>query len=263
MDGELAALQLLTAAERLHHLAEIDHLRRAAGNLERRGRRLLDLNLDLGRVQMAVEETLLEAFARRGARILADQCVEQTPHRRLFGLVLDGDTTPFLFEADGFLDEVAGDLFDVAADIADLGELGCLDLHERCVGELRQTAADLGLAAAGRSDHQDVLGRDLVAEVFAELLAAPAVAHRDRDRAFRGGLADDVGVERGDDGFRGELVVHLYTFSPPAREGSGEGVAAAKGVGGVYFSPSPSPSRKREGNYVVLSIVSTVSRSLV
>ncbi|BCA62794.1 hypothetical protein HMP09_2028 [Sphingomonas sp. HMP9] len=72
-----------------------------------------------------------------------------------------------------------------------------------------------------------------------------------------------MGVEGGDDGFRGELVVHLFTFSPPAREGSGEGMAAAEDVGGVYFSPSPNPSRKREGDYVVLSIVSTVRRSLV
>ena len=51
------------------------------------------------------------------------------------------------------LDEVAHDLLDVAADIADLGELGRLDLEERRLGELRQAARDLGLAArrSGRS----------------------------------------------------------------------------------------------------------------
>jgi hypothetical protein len=31
----------------------------------------------------------------------------------------------------------------------------------------------------------------------------------------------------------------------------------------VYVGPSPDPSRKREGNYEVESIVSTVRRSLV
>jgi len=45
------------------------------------------------------------------------------------------------------LDQVAHDLLDVAADIADLGELGRLDLDERRVGQPRQPAADLGLAA--------------------------------------------------------------------------------------------------------------------
>ena len=44
------------------------------------------------------------------------------------------------FEPNRFLDEVAGDLLDVAADIADLGELGRFDLHERRVGELAPAA---------------------------------------------------------------------------------------------------------------------------
>jgi hypothetical protein len=48
-------------------------------------------------------------------------------------------------------------LVDVAADIADLGELGRLDLQERRLRQLGQPAGDLGLAAAGGADHQDVL----------------------------------------------------------------------------------------------------------
>jgi len=35
---------------------------------------------------------------------------------------------------------------------------------ERRPGEARQTARDLGLADAGRADHEDVLGRDLGAQ---------------------------------------------------------------------------------------------------
>ncbi len=38
------------------------------------------------------------------------------------------------------LDEIADDLLDVAADIADLGELGRLDLDEGRAGELGQAA---------------------------------------------------------------------------------------------------------------------------
>ena len=49
------------------------------------------------------------------------------------------------------LDQVADDRVDVAADVADLGELGRLDLDERRVGEPREPARDLGLADAGRA----------------------------------------------------------------------------------------------------------------
>ena len=93
------------------------------------------------------------------------------------------------------LGEVADDRLDVAADVADLGELRRLDLEERRAGEPRQAARDLGFADAGRADHDDVLRRDLVAQLGRELLPPPAIAQRDGDRALRGALADDVLVE--------------------------------------------------------------------
>ena len=126
----------------------------------------------------------------------------------VLGGVLDRLAAPLLLEPDRFLDQVAGDLLDVAADIADLGELGRLDLDERRVGELGQPPADLGLAAAGRADHQDVLGRHLLAQLLGQPLAAPAVAQRDRDRALGVVLADDMLVEGGDHRLGGETVVH-------------------------------------------------------
>ena len=93
--------------------------------------------------------------------------------RRLLARLLDRD-----------LDQVADDGVDVAADVADLGELGRLDLDEGRIGEPRQAPRDLGLADAGRPDHQDVLGRDLLAQRLGHLLAAPAIAQRDGDRAL-------------------------------------------------------------------------------
>ena len=100
---------------------------------------------------------------------------------------------------DGAVDEVADDRVDVLADVADLGELGRLDLDERRVGEPRQAPRDLGLADAGGADHQDVLRRDLAAQRRLDLLAPPAVAQRNRDGALGVVLADDVAVEFGDD----------------------------------------------------------------
>ena len=91
------------------------------------------------------------------------------------------------------------DRIDLAADVPHLGELGGLHLHEWRIREPRQPARDLGLAAAGRADHQDVLGRDLLAQRIIDLHAPPAVAQRDRHRALGIGLADDVLVEFKDD----------------------------------------------------------------
>ena len=82
------------------------------------------------------------------------------------------------------LGQVADDGVDVAADVADFSELGRLDLDERRVGELGQAAGDLGFAHAGRADHQDVLGRDFLAQRLGDLLPAPAVAEGDGDGAL-------------------------------------------------------------------------------
>ena len=65
--------------------------------------------------------------------------------------------------------------------------------------EPRQPACDLRLADAGRTDHEDVLGQDLLAHLIGEALAADAVAQRDRHRALGGLLADDVLVEAAHD----------------------------------------------------------------
>jgi hypothetical protein len=99
----------------------------------------------------------------------------------------------------GHVDEVAHNRVDVASDIADLGELRRLDLDERRVRELSEPACDLGLADSGRADHQNVLRRDLAAQRLGDLRAPPTVAQRDRDRALRVGLANDVLVELLDD----------------------------------------------------------------
>ncbi len=166
------------------------------------------VDLDLGVVQMVFGDALAEALAGRLAGVLADQGVEQPLHRRLARRLAHRLAAPLALEPHRFLDQVAGDLLDVAADIADLGELGRLDLHEGRVGELGEAPADLGLAAAGRADHQYVLRRHLVAQRLGQLLAAPAVAERDRDGALRVVLADDMRIERGDDGLGREIVVH-------------------------------------------------------
>ena len=131
------------------------------------------------------------------------------------------------------LDQVAHDLLDVAADIADLGELGRLHLEERRAGELGQPARDLGLADAGRADHQDVLRQHLFAQPLVELLAPPAVAQRDGDGALGVVLADDEAVELGDDlAGRKDRLMRLRTI----RSARPSGVSTSRSLRKPAFS---------------------------
>ena len=194
----------LVAEGLAEHVADVHDADRGAGhagNLELRHAvaGVAQLDLDLLVVELALAQALAEGFARRRAGGRADQ---RGQHALLGGqLRLGRNLLPaaLAHQPDADLDEIADDLLDVAADIADLGELGRLDLDEGGAGEPGQAARDLGLADAGRADHQDVLGQHLLAHVAGELLAAPAVAQRDGDGALGVVLADDVAVEFGDD----------------------------------------------------------------
>ena len=105
----------------------------------------------------------------------------------------------------GDFGQVLDDGIHLAAYVAHLGELGGFHLHERRFREPREPARDLGLAAAGGADHENVLRGDLLAQRVFDLHAAPAIAQRDGDRALGGALADDVFVEFGNDFARGHF----------------------------------------------------------
>ncbi len=215
--------RLGAGAERLaENVAEIEHahLRAGhAGDLESRqvGRRtLLHRDFDLAVVERALAKLLAEFLTRVGAGIGADQRVEHPLLGGDLGLGLDLLAQPLAGHPDRDLDEVAHDLLDIAADIADLGELRRLDLDKGRLREPGQPPRDLGLAAAGRADHQDVLGQHLLAQFGCQLLAPPAVAQRDRDGALGVMLADDKTVELGNDLARAEGG-HRRVSSPFSR----------------------------------------------
>ena len=210
-DGDAARLGA-AAAHLAEDVADVDgaHLRAGhAGNFEHRhaaaGGRHLDLDFLV--VQFAGAELLAERLLGRGAGVRPDQRIDDALLGGLLGADLDVLALSLAGQRDADLEQIAHDLLDVAADIADLGELGRLDLDERRAGEPRQPARDFGLADAGRADHQDVLRQHLLAQLVVELQAAPAVAQRDGDRALGVALADDEAVELGDD-FAGREVGH-------------------------------------------------------
>ena len=232
------APRLGAAAHLAENVAEVEraHLRAGhAGDLEHRqaaaGR--LHLDLDFLVVELAGAQPFPECVLGGGAGARADQRVDHARLGGKLGARLDVAALAFARHRDADFDEVAHDLLDVAADITDLGELGRLDLEERCAGEAGQAARDFGLADAGRADHQDVLRQHLFAQLVVELEPPPAVAQRDRDRALGVVLADDEAVELGDD-FAGGEVGHCcpLSFRPSERsEREPESIATVREYG--------------------------------
>ena len=151
-----------------------------------------------------LQERLLDALARD---IAGD--------RRVLGLA--GDLVDLVDVDDaglgalrvevGRLDELEEDVLDVLADIAGLGEGRRVGHREGDVQSLGERLGEVGLAAAGRTDEQDVALGDL--DVVGALLgrlkgavgadALVVVVDRDRERALGRLLADDVLLEERED----------------------------------------------------------------
>ena len=159
----------------------------------------------------AVDTLQLAAVLGRGALVRdraqrREQEVEQALLGVLLRLVLDLVDLLEPDHVDGDFDQVAHHRLHVAADVSDFGELGRFDLEKGRAGQASQPARQLGFADAGRPDHDDVLGRDLLGHLGIEFLAADPVAQRDRDGLLGLVLAHHVLVQRGHDLPGGHLV---------------------------------------------------------
>ena len=113
----------------------------------------------------------------------------------------------------GGLDQLEQNVLDVLADVAGLRQRGGVGDCERDVQHLRQRLREVGLAAAGGTQHQDVgLGqldrlRAGIAHLLAGLDALVMVVDGHGQRALGGVLADDVTLEKlADLGRLGQLV---------------------------------------------------------
>ena len=208
--GDRQLLRLGLLAEHLaHHVVQIDHADLGAGHAGHvEGRhaagRFGNLDFDFLVRQLALAQHLAELFAGFAAGVVADQHVQHAFLGVQFGLGGHVLAHALARHVNRGFQQVADDLLDVAADVADLGELGRFHLDERRLCQFGQPTGDLGLADAGRADHQDVLRQHLVLDRALQLLAAPAVAQRNGDRALGVVLADDVAVQFGNDLAGGE-----------------------------------------------------------
>ncbi len=154
-----------------------------------------------------LQQRLLDAFARHVAR-----------DRRVVGLARDlvdlvdvDDPGLRLLDIEvGRLDQLQQDVLDVLTDIAGFGERSRVGDRERDVQDPRERLREVRLAAAGRAEQQDVrlLQLDL-AVLDTHLDALVMVVDRDRQRALRLFLGDDVFVQRGVDLLRPREVLEV------------------------------------------------------
>ena len=163
-------------------------------------------HLDLFFVHLTLTEFLAEYLAGGGLLRRLGRGIETTARpwqqrlqypllRSVLGAMADLGHFFFAGHLDGHIHQIADDGVHVSPHIAHLGEFGGLYLHEGRIGQLGQAASDLRLAHAGGPDHEDVLGGDLVAQLFVHLGAPPAVAQGDGHRPLGIALADDMLVQ--------------------------------------------------------------------
>src|SRR5262249_15529500 len=110
----------------------------------------------------------------------------------------------------GGLDQLQQDVLDVLADVAGLGQSGRVGDRERDVEDPRERLREVRLAAARGPEQQDVRLLQLDGAVLVPHLdALVVVVDRDRERALRLLLRDDVVIERGADLLRLREVVEV------------------------------------------------------
>ncbi len=121
--------------------------------------------------------------------------VQQARLHALLRLVLH--ILPFALadQADRVLDQFSHHALDVATVVTNFGVLGRLHFDKRSAGQLGQPTRNLRLANARRTDHQNVLGRDLSRHILGQLLAPPTIADGDRHRPLGVVLTHNVPVE--------------------------------------------------------------------
>ncbi len=83
----------------------------------------------------------------------------------------------------------------VLADVTDFGIFGCLYLNKRRFYEFGKAARDLCFADARRTFHDNIFGRDLLAQFRRKLRPSVSVSECNGNRLFRLVLPDNVLIE--------------------------------------------------------------------
>ena len=135
-----------------------------------------------------------------GVRVFPDEHGHSREARRRLldaGTSLSFDVLHFSLthQPNRIFDQLADHAFDVTTVVANFRVLRRFDFNEWRFGQTGQAASDLGFADTRGSDHQNIFGGNFCTHFVGQLLTAPAVTNRDRDRSLGVVLADDVPIQ--------------------------------------------------------------------
>ena len=107
--------------------------------------------------------------------------------------------------------QVTDNAFHITAHIADFCEFRRFHLDKGSIDELCKTSCNLSLSNACRSDHQDILGNDLVPKSLFNPAAAIAVSERNSNSFLGFILTNDKSIQLVNDLPRCQLLfIHIY-----------------------------------------------------
>ena len=99
------------------------------------------------------------------------------------------------YHSHGLINKITNHRLNVAANIADFSEFRGLHLDKRSFCQLGKPAGNFGFSYAGRADHNNVVGHDLITKIVTDMLAAKSVAQSNSNRFFSIFLANDIFIE--------------------------------------------------------------------
>ena len=172
-----------------------------------------DFNLDLFIVQFALSQEFAKTLPRRPVAFVPGHLLrfavplgtaiprgrQQDIQHLLFGRVFRPGLDFFYLLLPGHfyghIGQVANNGIHFSSNVSDLGEFGGFHFDEGRLGQPGQPSRNFSLADTGRTDHEDIFGRNLIAQLFADLAATPTIAQRNSDRPLGVVLPDDVFIQ--------------------------------------------------------------------
>ncbi|SMG66807.1 hypothetical protein BMETH_72_1 [methanotrophic bacterial endosymbiont of Bathymodiolus sp.] len=104
--------------------------------------------------------------------------------------------------------QIPYDRLNIATDITDLGKFSCFDFNERRISKPCKSARNFCFTHPGRTNHQNILGRDFIAHSPFDLGSAPAITQGYGNRTLGTSLTDNMLIQLVGDFFRCHLC-HL------------------------------------------------------
>ena len=96
---------------------------------------------------------------------------------------------------DSIFRQITDNAFNIPANITDFGKFRGFHLDERSTDQFGQPAGYFGFTHAGGTDHQDILGNNLITQIFIDFASPVPVPESDGNGLFCFVLSDNEAVQ--------------------------------------------------------------------